>query len=89
MQSTTSFIVWMSIKATTKPLYIYPPLHKLPTTQKSVAYTIVNSGTANDVDSSCHICMDTRHAAPQLLVLMQTNHNIERAGIYKANTVGF
>ena len=63
--------------------------HRLPITQKVVGNDVVKSTLANEKYGSRHFCVDNRHAAPQLFLIMLTNYNFRASGTGKANRVGY
>ena len=64
---------------------IHASVKRLPTTQKTVASTILKSKINNDKDVCMYLFMDNRCDTPQLLALMLTNYYIRGVGTWKAN----
>ena len=64
-------------------------IQKMPTTQKAVVNSVIQSGIGLDPDGKRRIFMDNRYTCAQLLVLLREQYGILGSGTTRANRIGW
>ena len=65
------------------------PIQTLPTTQKAVVNSVIQSGIGMDPDGKRRMFMDNRYTCAQLLVLLREQYGILGSGTTRANRIGW